>query len=169
MKTHSLVGVNFVKILCSDVHHLEQHTQSHIVILISLFFMYKLYKAAQLNLHKLIVIWFKVLCFFHVVRGNYSLSMRTTSSLKLSTVHFYIHMCWFVRFDLQCTPVWSWAASTFTSEMTSHAHLVVAGIGIVTDVQWENGTDQHFHLFGVNVGGLTRIPLAHADPVKHLE
>ena len=51
----------------------------------------------------------------------------------------------------------------------AHTHLIMAGVREVTDALWEDRTYQHFHLFRVNIGGLTQIPLFYADFVKHLE
>lgn len=50
----------------------------------------------------------------------------------------------------------------------AHAHVIMARIRVVTDVLGEHGTQQHFHLFGVDIGGLTLFPLLYTDPVKHL-
>ncbi|TNN61165.1 hypothetical protein EYF80_028673 [Liparis tanakae] len=47
--------------------------------------------------------------------------------------------------------------------------LVVARVGVVTDVLREHRAHQRLHLLGVHVRGLDPIPLLHADPVDHLE
>lgn len=49
-----------------------------------------------------------------------------------------------------------------------YTHLIMAGIWIVTDVLWKGRPYQHLHLFRVDVGRLTLIPLLHSNLVKKL-
>lgn len=45
----------------------------------------------------------------------------------------------------------------------------MAGVRVVANVLWEHRAQQHFHLLGINIGGLTHTPLLHSKSLRHLE